>query len=78
MAVADQSDSPREAGWTGSCLRNQTVEQNTRVILGQSFFFVLPWGGGPVRGAYRRGICRDSTWRRKPMCQNVLKIDTGT
>ena len=26
MAVADQSDSPREAGWTGSCLRNQTVE----------------------------------------------------
>ena len=24
MAVADQSDSPREAGWTGSCLPNQT------------------------------------------------------
>ena len=26
MSVANQSDSPREAGWTGSCLRNQTVE----------------------------------------------------
>ena len=26
MAVADQSDSPREVGWAGSFLRNQTVE----------------------------------------------------
>ena len=26
MAVADQSDSPREAGWTGCFCGNQTVE----------------------------------------------------
>ena len=34
MAVADQSDSPREAGWTGSCLRNQTVELVSVAVIG--------------------------------------------